>query len=44
MGKVPRYKTLGKNGECDKDGVPRGAHPDGTEMQIRHKDVEMTDS
>ena len=30
--KGPRTKRVGKTGECDKSGVLRGAHPDGTDM------------
>ena len=32
METVPRQKTMGKTGECDKTGVPRGLHPDVTCM------------
>ena len=32
MGKGPRHKTVGKTGECDEAGVPRRAHPAGTDM------------
>ena len=30
--KGPRPKVVRKTGECDEAGVPRGAHPDGTDM------------
>ena len=30
--KVPIHKMLGQTGECDKYGVLRGTHPDGTGM------------
>ena len=31
-GKGPRNKTVGQTGECDKDGVLRGAHTNSTDM------------
>ena len=32
-GKGTRHKTLGKTGECDEVGVPKGPHPGGTGME-----------
>ena len=31
-GKGPRHKTVGQTGEYDEAGVPRGVHPDRTDM------------
>ena len=30
--KGPRHKTMGQTSECDEVGIPRGVHPDGTDM------------
>ena len=32
-GKGTRTKTVVQNGECDEAGIPRGAHPDGTDTE-----------
>ena len=31
-GKVTVIKTVRQNGECNRDGILRGAHPNGTNM------------